>query len=135
MYQVQLEEGSVATPFENRPYGLELSLCQRYYEVISVPNYQHVCYGQIMDNSLTMFTFTMSQPKRQIPTIITSGVFYNASYISVVASNSLSVIAQLGTILTLTAPNVNGRGLTQPYSISNFRCWDNTFSLQILSEL
>ena len=30
--QVQLEEGSVATPFENRPYGLELSLCQRYYE-------------------------------------------------------------------------------------------------------
>ena len=28
---VQLEEGSVATPFEHRPYGLELSLCQRYY--------------------------------------------------------------------------------------------------------
>lgn len=33
VYQVQLEEGSVATPFEQRPYGLELSLCQRYYEV------------------------------------------------------------------------------------------------------
>ena len=31
--QVQLEEGSVATPFENRPIGLELSLCQRYYEI------------------------------------------------------------------------------------------------------
>jgi hypothetical protein len=30
--QVQLEEGSVASPFEHRPYGLELSLCQRYYE-------------------------------------------------------------------------------------------------------
>ena len=29
---VQLEEGSVATPFEHRPIGLELSLCQRYYE-------------------------------------------------------------------------------------------------------
>jgi len=28
---IQLEEGSVATPFEQRPYGLELSLCQRYY--------------------------------------------------------------------------------------------------------
>lgn len=27
---VQFEEGSIATPFENRPYGLELSLCQRY---------------------------------------------------------------------------------------------------------
>ena len=32
VYNVQLEEGSVATPFEMRPYGLELSLCQRYYE-------------------------------------------------------------------------------------------------------
>ena len=30
--RIQLEEGSVATPFEQRPYGLELSLCQRYYE-------------------------------------------------------------------------------------------------------
>jgi hypothetical protein len=30
----QLEVGSVATPFERRPYGTELQLCQRYYEII-----------------------------------------------------------------------------------------------------
>lgn len=30
--QVQIEEGSVATPFEQRPIGVELALCQRYYE-------------------------------------------------------------------------------------------------------
>jgi hypothetical protein len=28
---VQLEKGSTATSFENRPYGTELQLCQRYY--------------------------------------------------------------------------------------------------------
>jgi len=28
---VQLEEGTVPTPFEHRPYGTELALCQRYY--------------------------------------------------------------------------------------------------------
>mgnify|MGYP006213139137 CR=1 FL=1 len=28
--QVQIEEGSSATPFEHRPIGMELSLCQRY---------------------------------------------------------------------------------------------------------
>lgn len=31
---VQLEKGSTATSFEYRPYGLELSLCQRYYQRI-----------------------------------------------------------------------------------------------------
>ena len=30
--QVQIEAGPVATPFERRPIGTELALCQRYYE-------------------------------------------------------------------------------------------------------
>ena len=29
--EMQLEQGSVATPFERRQYGAELALCQRYY--------------------------------------------------------------------------------------------------------
>ncbi len=30
----QFEAGSVATPFERRPYGTELALCQRYYQTL-----------------------------------------------------------------------------------------------------
>ena len=34
--RVQLEPGPVATPFERRPIGTELALCQRYYETGSL---------------------------------------------------------------------------------------------------
>jgi hypothetical protein len=36
--QVQVEAGSVVTPFERRPIGAELALCQRYYEIITGNN-------------------------------------------------------------------------------------------------
>ena len=36
---VQLEEGSTATSFDYRPYGTELQLCQRYYQVFYPPGY------------------------------------------------------------------------------------------------
>lgn len=36
--QVQVEEGAVATPFEQRPFGYEMQLCQRYYEKSYRPN-------------------------------------------------------------------------------------------------
>jgi len=32
---VQVEKGTIATPFEARPLGVELGLCQRYYEIVS----------------------------------------------------------------------------------------------------
>jgi hypothetical protein len=34
---VQLETGEVATPFEHKPYGVELAECQRYYTYIAGP--------------------------------------------------------------------------------------------------
>ena len=33
---VQLEVGSKASAFERRPYGMELALCQRYYQIIDM---------------------------------------------------------------------------------------------------
>jgi hypothetical protein len=38
---MQLELGSVATPFEHRSYGEELALCQRYYQRITASGYAY----------------------------------------------------------------------------------------------
>lgn len=67
--QVQLEEGSVATPFEQRPYGLELSLCQRYYEVVAA--YQaFVAFGTATGGYVS---FSYVVKKRAVPTITSLG--------------------------------------------------------------
>jgi hypothetical protein len=36
---VQLEKGSTATSFDYRPYGTELALCQRYYQIVALNLY------------------------------------------------------------------------------------------------
>jgi len=36
---VQFEPGPVATPFEQRPIGMELALCQRYFELVNYPSF------------------------------------------------------------------------------------------------
>jgi len=58
--KVMVEEGTVPTPFEHRPYGVELALCQRYYEI-----------GKIYNNGYYT-TVTYKVTKRATPTIITS---------------------------------------------------------------
>lgn len=48
--KVQLEQGSIMTPFEHRPLGLELSLCQRYYYRNVNPHYVGVCSSAVLMN-------------------------------------------------------------------------------------
>jgi hypothetical protein len=61
--QVQVEEGQRATPFEVRPYPVELQLCMRYYEVGH--SYVETNYNA---TSPSVFT-TFSVVKRATPSI------------------------------------------------------------------
>jgi len=61
---VQLEVGSIATPFERRLYNQELAMCQRYYQVIGSGSLGR--YGS--STSCELFWMT-SIPLRTSPTI------------------------------------------------------------------
>jgi hypothetical protein len=68
---VQLEVGSVATPFERRPFGTELALCYRYYYKITTTASNNVFGSAFNDSStvsygLCLFPVTM----RTAPTAI-----------------------------------------------------------------
>ena len=67
---VQLEPGSVATPFERRPIGAELALCQRYawFPGISYPDQSYASTGGSNLYTQVYFPVTM----RVAPTITAS---------------------------------------------------------------
>lgn len=99
--QVQLEQGLSATPFEQRPIGMELALCQRYCMVYS----GNATYAYIMpclSYSSTVAIVTLMhqvQPRSVASSISTSGTFkvnfagtaYTTSSPSLGASSSLNI--------------------------------------------
>ena len=61
MTGLQLELGSVSTPFERRSYGLELSLCQRYFEQIDFAQRYAGYSGYLTAFSLLNFPFKQTK--------------------------------------------------------------------------
>lgn len=66
--QVQLELGSVATPFENRQYGQELALCQRYYyRLVGGSLYSVFGRAQVITATTANAYINLPVPMRTIP--------------------------------------------------------------------
>ena len=60
----QLEPGPVATPFEHRPIGAELALCQRYYQALKVTA------GTFGNGSTPMAGVFFNTSMRTAPTLV-----------------------------------------------------------------
>ena len=69
---IQLEVGSVATPFEHRSYGEELALCQRYYYKI---DNGAVIYGGLRNSNIGARAINLTYPvtMRANPSVSYSG--------------------------------------------------------------
>jgi hypothetical protein len=100
---VQVEPGSVATPFERRPYDEELARCRRYHEQTDVlTGYAGACSAiGVSVSAATGQRFMV--PKRATPTV----VIYNRAGTANKVANIATGVA-VGT--TVTAANIGVYG-------------------------
>jgi hypothetical protein len=89
---VQLEAGTVASPFERRDYGRELMMCQRYYWKISTAT---SAVGAGVCNNATAANIYVKYPvaMRAAPTFSQSSTYVNIGSASVAVTSVVSAYA------------------------------------------
>ena len=109
---VQLEAGSVATPFEHRQYGQELALCQRYCMAYGGSNlYENIAYG-IATSTTNVNTLTaVPVQMRTTPSLTVSGSCQLSDGATGFVIYVLSIAANLGGTQQV-ALNATSTGLT-----------------------
>jgi hypothetical protein len=111
---VQLEEGTAATAFEQRLYGTELALCQRYYWRWTAGYSSHpLAVFQVYNTSSAWGKlFDLPVPMRAVPTASTSGSFAATNAGASALSNfSTTSIAQNTTGMLATGAWTGSSGL------------------------
>jgi len=95
---VQLEVGTVATPFERRAYNDQLAMCQRYtYVLRSNSAFTPYAVGHGVTTTSIRVMMQMPVTMRGTPTISTSGTFIvgfgNAATPAALAANSFNTVS------------------------------------------
>jgi hypothetical protein len=99
----QFEAGSVATPFERRPYGVELELCERYYESGGTFN-EPFFSGVVLTGNIYYFGHKFKTTKRTSPTV-TLTVSANLGFPG--GASSVNGLPTLGGFMTTKTANGN----------------------------
>jgi hypothetical protein len=87
---VQLEQNRQPTPFEQRPYGVELSLCHRYYQrVTSTGGDQTFASGMYLSSTQPIGSYNFPT-MRVAPTMTFSGTYDTVTNGAAVSTTSLS---------------------------------------------
>lgn len=103
---VQLEQGSNATPIEYRPYGFELSLCQRYFANNNGTGYPVYLYGSASNGNTFGASAALPVEMRVAPTITNiTNSSANMGALTVAAIGK-TAFAVTGTAVTTTATNI-----------------------------
>lgn len=90
--QVQLEEGSTATPFEQRPIGLEISLCQRFYNTLITVLYVSTAYNANYGGAVSVINFPYMRSTPTIGvTITTSGGWVGTAFSTAQSNHTLTI--------------------------------------------
>lgn len=98
---VQLEKGSTATAFDYRPYGTELSLCQRYYA--KETGYNTKIASRYGANQVYLSYFTPVE-MRSTPSVASSNVFW---VVQNTTASEQSLSSTIGSILSYVGGNVD----------------------------
>ena len=90
----QLEAGSSPTPFEQRPIGMELALCQRYCIQYGGDNlFNQFVLGFATSTTSATSSLYLPQKMRSSPTLTTSGNFQMSDAVTATAVTAISIAA------------------------------------------
>lgn len=128
---VQLEKGTLVTPFEYRPYQTELRFCQRYCTQLTATNSnQHLVPCTGFSNSATggqlNGLYQYPQPMRAVPTLVTNigsnfatGLGVNLATVNGSSSMLINPLDTSSTMASLQA-NYGTTSITTPTNFSAY---------------